>query len=228
MSQSSAEGLPRFNLLRRENWRRVDESDDGNFYDQPRLVVHVDDHFIATLGRFLAEILPPQAVMLDLMSSYKSHLPAGYRPGKVTGLGMNEVELKANRQLDDYVIHNLNKQPQLPFEDNTFEVALNTVSVQYLLHPVEVFREVGRVLKPGGMHIVSFSNRMFPTKAVEIWRELDESQRVFLVMQYFNDSGAFEPAQVFTEIDRRGGGGLWPALFGGNDPVYIVWGRKKA
>jgi SAM-dependent methyltransferase len=223
----SAEQLPRFNLTRRENWRRVDESNDGNFYDRPRLVVHVDDYFIATLGRFLAETLPPQAVILDLMSSYKSHLPVNYQAAKVTGLGLNEAELKANQQLTDYVIHNLNKQPQLPFEDNTFDVVLNTVSVQYLLHPVEVFREVGRVLKSGGLHIVSFSNRMFPTKAVEIWRELDEAQRVFLVMQYFNDSGAFAAPEVFTDIDRPGGR-KWSAFFGGHDPVYIVWSRKKA
>ncbi len=227
MSQT-AEPFRRFDLSRQANWKRVDESDDGNFYQQPRLVVHVDDHFIATLGRFLSENLPPGALILDLMSSYKSHLPTDYQPGRVVGLGMNEPELRANPQLNEYRVQNLNQNPQLPYTDNSFEVVLNTVSVQYLQRPVEVFREVGRVLKPGGLHIVSFSNRMFPTKAVQIWRELDEPERVYLVQQYFAESGAFQPPQIFTDLDsNQRGGSIWASLFAAKDPVYIVWSAKK-
>lgn len=216
-----------FDLSQPSHWKRVDESQDTGFYHDPRLVVHVDDHFIARLGRFLAEHLPPDATMLDLMSSYKSHLPAGYKPGRVVGHGMNEVELRANSQLTEYFLQDLNQNPRLPFEDAAFDVVLNTVSVQYLVRPIEVFREVGRVLKPGGLYIVSFSNRMFPTKAVQIWRELEEQERILLVEQYFTESGGFEPPEVFIEVDNRQGGGLWASLFGGHDPVYVVWACKK-
>ncbi len=224
MSQS-IEQFPHFDLSRPTNWRRVDETDDGSFYVQPRLVVHVDDHFIKTLREFLAAKLPPQAAILDLMSSYKSHLPAGYQAAKVVGLGMNAVEMKANNQLTEYVVQNLNQNPQLPFEDASFEVVLNTVSVQYLKQPIAVFKEVGRVLKPGGLHIVSFSNRMFPTKAVQIWRELEEAERVYLVSQYFEESGAFAQAQVFSDLDQRPQS-RWQTLFASSDPVYIVFAEK--
>ena len=217
-----------FDLSRPTNWRRVDESDDGNFYTDPRLVVHVDDHFIATLTRFYAEKLPPNGVLLDLMSSYKSHLPTDYRATRVVGLGMNEVELRANGQLTEYGVQNLNKNPQLPFEDATFDAVLNTVSVQYLMRPVESFREVGRVLKPGGLYITSFSNRMFPTKAVQIWRELDEARRVSLVQQYFAEAGNFEPSQVFTDPDAGQSNGLRSFFFAAHDPVYIVWAVKAS
>lgn len=227
MSQS-AEPMRPFDLSRSANWKRVDESDDGNFYQDPRLVVHVDDHFIATLSRFYGQTLPSGAVILDLMSSYKSHLPADYQPGKVVGLGMNEAELKANRQLNEYTVQNLNQNPTLPYAAASFDAVLNTVSVQYLRRPIEVFREVGRVLKPGGLHILSFSNRMFPTKAVQIWRELGEPERVALVQQYFAESGTFEPPQVFTDVaSRQAGNKLWASLFNTQDPVYIVWGAKK-
>lgn len=217
-----------YNLTQPGNWERVDESADSRFYGQPRLVVHVDDHFIATLGKFFGEKLPPDAVILDLMSSYKSHLPADYNPGFVVGHGMNEIELQANDQLNQYFVQDLNRDPRLPFEDNHFDAVLNTVSVQYLRQPVEVFKEVGRVLKPGGLYIVSFSNRMFPTKAVALWRSVSEPERVELVRQYFADSGAFEPAQVFTDIDtRHHSGGIFASFYAAKDPVYIVWGVKK-
>ncbi|MDB5078286.1 MAG: hypothetical protein JWP00_210 [Chloroflexi bacterium] len=218
-----------YNLAQSSNWERVDESLDTRFYQDPRLVVHVDEHFIASLGRFYTDRLPEGGVILDLMSSYKSHLPAEYNPGFVVGHGMNEIELQANDQLNKYFIQDLNRDPSLPFEANHFDSVLNTVSVQYLRRPVEVFREVGRVLKPGGVFIVSFSNRMFPTKAVALWRNLDEQGRVDLVQQYFNESKAFEAPQLFSDIDtRHHSGSIWASFYAAKDPVYIVWGIKKS
>lgn len=38
------------------------------------------------------------------------------------------------------------------------------MSVDYLTKPIEVFQEMHRCLKPGGVAIMSFSNRCFPTK----------------------------------------------------------------
>lgn len=217
-----------FNLAHPANWVRVDESADSRFYQEARLVVHVDDHFITTLSQFFAEKLPPDGVILDLMSSYKSHLPTAYNPRFVVGHGMNEMELQANDQLNQYFIQDLNRNPVLPFEDDHFDAVLNTVSVQYLRRPVEVFKEVGRVLKPGGTFIVSFSNRMFPTKAVALWRSLSEPERVELVRQYFEESEAFEPPQVFTEVDtRHHSGSIFAAFYDAKDPVYIVWSVKR-
>lgn len=226
MSQS---GKPHhFNLAQAANWERVDESIDSRFYQEPRLVVHVDDHFIATLGQFLADKLPPGGRLLDLMSSYKSHLPADYNPGFVVGHGMNEIELQANDQLNQYFLQDLNRNPALPFEDSSFDAAICTVSVQYMRRPVEVFREVGRVLKPGGNFIVSFSNRMFPTKAVAIWRSLSELERVELVKQYFEESAAFGMPHVFADIDtRHHSGSIFASFYAAKDPVYIVWAGKK-
>lgn len=215
--------MKKIDLRQSVNWQRVDENADQQFYSEPRLVVHVDEHFIATLGKFLSTKLPLQATILDLMSSYKSHLPADYRAAKVVGLGMNATELSRNSQLTESVIQDLNQNPQLPFADASFDVVLNTVSVQYLQRPVEVFSEVGRVLKPGGLHIVSFSNRMFPTKAVQIWRQLNEAERVELVRQYFDESGQFGAVEVFREVNQP----RWvSAYLGGNDPVYIVYAGR--
>jgi SAM-dependent methyltransferase len=216
------------NLAQPSNWERVDESNDTRFYLDPRLVVHVDEHFIAALGHFFAARLPPGGVILDLMSSFKSHLPAEYNPGFVVGHGMNEIELQANDQLNQYFTQDLNLNPVLPFKSGHFDAVLNTVSVQYLRRPLEVFREVGRVLKPGGLYIVSFSNRMFPTKAVALWRNLPEPGRVALVQQYFEESGAFEPAQVFSELDtNHHSGSIWASFYATKDPLYIVWSIKK-
>ena len=114
------------------------------------------------------EILPAHGRVLDLMSSWRSHLPhAGL--GQVTGLGMNAAEMADNPQLDTWLVHNLNREPRLPFDDASFDAVVCAVSVQYLVAPVEVFTEVRRVLVPGGPLVVSFSNRCFPTKAVAIW-----------------------------------------------------------
>jgi SAM-dependent methyltransferase len=217
---------PLFDLSLPYNFEREDESLDNNFYTMPRLVVHVDDHFIETLSKFYAEVLPPNGVILDLMSSYKSHLPEKTQFAKVIGHGMNGVELKANDRLDDYFLQNLNQNPQLPFEENTFDAVLCAVSVQYMIKPIQIFREVGQVLKPGGVFIVSFSNRMFPTKAIRLWRESNEPMRVALVKEYFKQSGAFAEPEVFEEVDKRAGS-FFSMFYGGNDPVYIVSGKKK-
>jgi ubiquinone/menaquinone biosynthesis C-methylase UbiE len=135
--------------------------------------------------------------------------------GSVVGLGLNAHELGTNRRLDEYVVQNLNRTPQLPFDDNSFDGAICTVSVQYLQQPVVVFREVGRVLKPGAPFCVTFSNRCFPSKAVAIWLHLDDKGHVALVKRYFADAGLFDAAQ---SIERRG---RW-----GDDPLYGVIGRR--
>ena len=171
---------------------RVDDTDDELFYSTPRLVVHIDDGAIAKVGEIYALLLPQGGAILDLMSSWRSHLPAHLRPARVVGLGMNRAEMEDNPALTEIVIHNLNRALRLPFADAEFDGAVVTVSVQYMTSPIGTFAEVARVLKPSAPFIVTFSNRMFPTKAVAIWQNLDDYDHVKLVARYFMESGGFE------------------------------------
>jgi SAM-dependent methyltransferase len=204
-----------------EYFRRNDESDDFNFYTQPRKVVHIDDAAIGTLTEFLREHLPTGGALLDLMSSWRSHLPPEASFERVVGLGMNQDEMDDNPVLSEVVVHSLNHEPTLPFGDAEFDAAVCTVSVQYLTKPVEVFREVGRVLKPGAPFIVSFSNRCFPTKAVAIWQMTDDKQHMELVAQYFAQASCWKDIQAQFKAGKRG-------FFGGSeDPLYVVWGIRN-
>ena len=168
---------------------RQDNGDDLDFYAPPRLVTHIDDRATAALTRFYAEAIPRNAVVLDLMSSWVSHLPADLRTREVIGHGMNETELEANPRLDRWFIQDLNRDPVLPLTNASVETVLCCVGVQYLTRPLETFAEVRRVLRPGGRVIISYSNRCFPMKAVRIWGALDEAGKAGLVATYLERSG---------------------------------------
>jgi SAM-dependent methyltransferase len=202
-----------------EFFRRVDESDDELFYEYPRLVVHIDDGAIAKVGEIYAGLLPAGGTILDLMSSWRSHLPDRIRAAKVVGLGLNRAEMEDNPALREVVVHNVNQNPRMPFADASFDGAVMTVSVQYLTRPLELFADVGRVLRARAPFIVTFSNRMFPTKAVALWHGANNDQRVAIVKQYFSDSGAFERIEA---IDRSAPGN--PP----SDPIWAVAGFKIA
>jgi len=163
-------------IMRDDAFSRIDESDDTVFYSTERFVSHIDSFALSTIETLIGElIIEEKPVILDLMASWDSHIPDKLRPSKVVGLGLNEKELQQNKALSEYVLHDLNSNFRLPFEDNSFDAVLNTVSVDYMTLPVQVFQEVGRILKPGGLFLVVFSNRMFPEKAVKVWRESGES-----------------------------------------------------
>ena len=172
-------------------FRKYDETSDDDFYRSARLVVHIDDPAIAATTALFRELLPPGGAILDLMSSWRSHLPADVAYGRVAGQGMNATEMRQNPQLTDYVVQNLNKNQILPFADGEFDGCVVTVSVQYLTQPVAVYREVARVLKPGSPFITVFSNRMFPTKAVAVWQALDDAGHAQLVETYYQQTGQF-------------------------------------
>ena len=196
---------------------RMDESDDTLFYAYPRKLVHIDDFAIAAVCKLYEELLPKGGRLLDLMSSWRTHLPAGFDAQHVVGLGMNREEMEENPQLDSYVVHDLNREPRLPFADSQYDGAMCAVSVQYLLHPVLVFQEVCKVLRPGAPFIVTFSNRCFPTKAVACWQSSSDAQHLALVRSYFEAAAGWEePAAE----DRSSG------IEG--DPLYAVWARKAA
>jgi hypothetical protein len=200
-----------------EHFARLDESPDPDFYEMPRKVVHIDDNAIAAVKQFFRDTLPPHGVILDLMSSWRSHWPPAMSKQQLVGLGMNAEEMSENPDLDDFVIHDLNANPQLPFEDATFDAVVVTVSIQYMTQPVAVFREVNRILKPSGLFAVIFSNRMFPTKAVAIWRGLDDRQHAELIAAYFQRAGNFTAIEA---QDRT------PQGVGYTEPVYVVMARK--
>jgi SAM-dependent methyltransferase len=195
---------------------RVDESDDALFYQQPRLVLHIDAATVAALADYYADVLQRGAHVLDLMSSWVSHLPPGLALGDVVGLGMNADELAANPRLTEYQVQDLNREPKLPFAAARFDAVTIAVSVQYLTRPVEVFAEIGRVLKPGGRAIVAMSHRCFPTKAIRAFHTLDANDRIRLVATYFALAGNFDDADF---VDRSPPNA---------DPLWIVTAHARS
>ncbi len=205
-------------------FRRADESDDPLFYREPRLVVHIDDYAIEALRGYYRQVLPAGGAFIDLMSSWRSHLPDDVALSRVTGLGLNRVELDENPQLTERVVHDLNAEPALPFGDGEFDAAAVAVSVQYMTRPVETFAEVNRLLKPGAALHIIYSNRMFPTKAVALWQALGDHDRAGLIGSYFRLSSGYHGGgewddPTFTDIT--------PRLDFPTDPLYVVAARKR-
>jgi SAM-dependent methyltransferase len=191
---------------------REDEGDDLAFYDTPRLVTHLDDAAIAALTDCYRECVPDGGSVLDMMSSWVSHLPPECAC-HVVGHGMNAAELAANPQLSRWFVQDLNRDSTLPLDDTSFDAALCCVGVQYLQQPFAVFAEVRRVLRPGAPFIVSFSNRCFPTKAVAAWRALDPNGHAALVGHYLEATG-FDAIEARVLADGRRGDPLI-AVIGG-------------
>ena len=195
-------------------YEREDESADARFYELPRKVVHIDDAAIAALGRLYEEVLPAGGRLLDLLSSWRSHLPDRF-DAEVVGLGLNAEEMSENPQLSYHVVHDINQEPRLPFDDAAFDGAMCAVSIQYVTQPVRLLREVHRVLRPDVPFVVSFSNRCFPTKAVAVWQNTTDAHHVELVQAYFEAAGGF--ARPVAENRSPGPDG---------DPLYAVWARR--
>ncbi|HZG37128.1 MAG TPA: class I SAM-dependent methyltransferase [Nodosilinea sp.] len=208
-------------LLQPDQRTKLDDSSDLSFYDAPRFVTHVDDGFIQQLTELYRDRLTPNSRIFDMMSSWVSHLPADVAFEWVEGHGMNTEELAKNPRLNHYFVQDLNKNPKLPLDDQSFDAVLNTVSVQYLQQPEVVFAEIYRILKPGGIAIVSFSNRMFYQKAIAAWRDGSETRRVNLVKGYFGSVPGFSNPEVVTHTPSV------PAFLQmlgmpGGDPFYAV------
>ena len=193
---------------------RADPGPDASFYAYPRLVTHIDDAAIATVGRLYDE-LGVEGRVLDLMSSWVSHFRR--TPASLTVLGMNREELARNTPARNRVVHDLNAGPSLPFRDGSFDDAVCCVSVDYLVRPVDVFTEAARVLRPSGRLICTFSNRLFPTKAIRGWLYASDQGRCEIVREYFRLAGGWGPAEVrrCTPLDHRG------------DPLFAVWARRS-
>jgi SAM-dependent methyltransferase len=205
---------------------KLDPADDTSFYDVPRFVTHVDEGFIQQLTDLYRERLQPNTRILDLMSSWVSHLPDELTFAHVEGHGLNAEELTRNSRLNHFFTQDLNRDLKLPLPDQSFDAVLNTVSVQYLQYPEAIFSEIYRVLKPGGIAIVSFSNRMFYQKAIQIWRDGTEEGRVELVKRYFTSVPGFTSPEVTARVSQI------PSFFqmlgvAGGDPFYAVIASRQ-
>jgi SAM-dependent methyltransferase len=212
--------------LRPNDRTKMDDGNDTEFYSFPRFVTHVDEGFIDQLTQLYRDRLKPNTRILDMMSSWVSHLPEEMEFAHVEGHGMNEDELARNPRLNHYFVQNLNENPKLPLKDEDFDAVLNCVSVQYLQYPEGVFSEIHRILKPGGIAIISFSNRMFFQKAIAAWRDGTEASRVELVKSYFQSVPGFSPPELIVRQSSV------PSLLqmlgvGGGDPFYAVIAQRS-
>ena len=212
-------------LLDTVHRNKLDPSDDALFYAQPRFVTHVDEGFIAQLTKLYRDRIPQDSRVFDMMSSWVSHLPQDIDYAHVEGHGLNGEELARNKQIDHYFVQNLNQNQTFPLEDNSFDAVVNTVSVQYLQYPEKVFAEVYRVLKPGGIAVFSFSNRMFPHKAIALWRDGSEASRVELVKRYFDSVPGFGNIEAIINKSLASAILLMMGM-GGGDPFYAVVAEK--
>jgi len=193
---------------------RTDPGVDDAFYRVPRIVTHIDDDAIAAVGA-LYEELELHGDVLDLMSSWVSHFTSA--PRNLTVLGMNAAELARNPQASETVVHDLNAEPRLPFEDGSFDAAVCCVSVDYLVRPIEVFRDVARVVRAGGLFVCTFSNRCFPTKAIRGWLYSSDAEHGGIVAEYFRQAGGWaEPV-----VQRRTPAGHF------GDPLWAVWADRR-
>lgn len=201
---------------------------DEKFYEKPKITAHTDLLCRKHMESIYSKLILPDKNVLDLMSSVYSHLPTD-RYLTVTGLGMNMEELLENKTLSKRIVQNINKNDKLPFDNNSFDYAVCSMSVEYLSNPFEIFKEVYRILRPGGLFIVSFSNRWFPGKEIKIWNELHDFEKMGLVLEYFYNTKGFKNCGT---ISMRG----FPRPYDKNDrykdtlwfsdPLFVVYGEK--
>ena len=201
---------------------KEDESDDSLFYSTPRYVHHLDMNFRRTLTSLYDELIPEESIILDLMSSWVSHLP-NKRYKKVVGHGLNTTELSQNMSLDSYWVQNLNINQELPLESNSIDYCLLVAGWQYLQYPEKVASEVNRITQKGGKFVISFSNRAFWTKSPRIWTESSEENRINYVKSVLLASD-WHIEKLITKQSRKES--LFNFLNNQQDPFYSIIAMK--
>lgn len=196
--------------LTSDAFHRVDETPDHKFYAIPRFTSHIDTGAREAVTETYRKYLPENSKILDLMSSWLSHFPEEVHYKSLVGLGMNDREMANNRQLNHWVVHDLNSNPKLPFKDNEFDAATICVSIDYLTNPVAVLTDMGRVLKTGAPLIITYSNRYFETKATAAWLHLSDEQRAYLVQSFLINTRCFSEIKLMDCSPSFG------------DPLYAV------
>jgi len=205
-----------------ENFFRADSQDDGSFYAIPRFVYHIDEAAVSSLTQYYRNNIQPKSAVLDICSSWVSHYPVEFpkKMKRISATGMNALELQANDQLNDFEAKNLNIDQKLPYPDSSFDVVTCVVSIDYLIHPIEVLKEAHRVLRPGGKIIISQSNRCFPSKAIAMWLDMNDRQHLELINGYFQYAGGYEQRNAF-DITAEG-----PDQINFN-PMFIIEATKS-
>ena len=197
---ASAPGSISREVLSRPQRRKIDESDDRLFYSFPRLVTHVDSSFLSKVTQLYRTTIPPGSTVLDLGSSWISHLPEEVEYKRVIGHGLNGAELAKNSRLDSFFIRDLNKEPDgWEIESGSVDAVVCCVSIQYFQLPERVLAECWKILRPGGVVIISFSDRMFGSKAIDAWSANTSYGRCQLVRSYFQAIEGFERIQVLDQ-----------------------------
>jgi SAM-dependent methyltransferase len=204
---------PGMSRLPPQMFTRMDEAPDAEFYREPRFVNHIDTATIAALTSFYKDFVPAGSDVLDLMSSWVSHLPTDAAYARVAALGMNEAELQANPQASEHCVHDLNTSPELPYDPGSFDRALIAVSIQYLIQPVEVLSSVAQILREDGAICIAMSHRLFPSKAILAFHRLPPAERIKLVSEYLSMAGF--PHVEFVDASPADA-----------DPLWLVLGRK--
>ena len=203
---------------------KSDICDDEIFYQQPRFVHHLSDSFRNRLTSLYSEYLLNHHIILDLMSSWVSHLPSNISYKKVIGHGMNEAELSSNERLDRFFVQNLNKKQNMPIEDSSVDVGLIVAGWQYLQYPEKVSLELSRVIKSDSLLIISFTNRAFWTKAPNIWTYSSEEKRIEYVTSVLTSNG-WRIEKIFNEKtqDKK----LFGFYSSESDPFFSVIARNN-
>ncbi|MCX7723800.1 MAG: methyltransferase domain-containing protein [Thermodesulfovibrio sp.] len=207
-----------------ETYLREDESDDTIFYKQPSLTTHIDAKCHENLMMLYEKLLPKEGKILGLMSGYQSHIPEDNN-SFVVGLGLNEEEMKLNPRLNDFII---NKDPRLPFNDEKFDAVVCDLSIEYVIKPFDLIREVNRILKKDGVFTVSFSNRYFPSKVIKLWTDLHDFERMGYVLEILLRVQGFKDIKTFSARGFRRP--LDDKYFGCtffSDPLYLVYAKKE-
>jgi len=211
-------GLPSW-VNKTNHFGRQDSSLDCNFYDFPRLVTHIDDTAINSLTQFYSQTIPSGSVLVDLCTSWVSHLPSNTKYSKVVGVGMNSKEMELNKTLTEHHLLDLNTDHSLSFlPDAATDHVLCCVSIDYLIQPYKVFTEINRILKPGGTFIISFSNRCFFTKAIFAWLMTNDPYHLYIVSTYFHLTPGWSKVTV-RDLSNYTSAQL-------TDPLFLVEGTK--
>ena len=202
---------------------REDEIPDAEFYAQPRKLIHVDAVCARRIQALYRTVLPENAHVLDLMTGWRSHLPDTVK--SAVGLGMNAEEMRENPQLNEYVVQDLNLNPTLPFPDATFDGVVCTVSIEYLTQPQAVIQEAKRVLKPGGMLVVTMSNRYFPPKVIKLWTQLHPMERMGWVGMMIKQAGCKKMETYLERGLKRPTTDRYADRLQESDPLFATWGQ---
>ena len=203
--------------------KKLDESNDEEFYSEPKFVYHLDHNFRKYLSSIYNEQILDDSTVLDLMSSWDSYLPNEKKYKRIIGHGLNKKELERNKAFHSYWLQNFNLKQDIPLESSSVDYCLMVAAWQYLQYPEKITREIARILTNEGKFIISFSNRAFWHKAPNIWTESNEEERLKYVRSVLIKNGFNEPEIIRNFIEPQ----VNIFSFLKKDPFYCLIATKR-